>query len=165
MLLEALRSEFDREAATTARFLERLPADKLDWRPHPKAMTLGQLAAHLAMIPGWGAATLAADSFDVPEGYSPPQPEGAEAVRAVFKQNADDYRARLAALQESALAENWTLSKGGKTMFTMPRGAVVRMMIYNHLIHHRAQLGVYYRLLDVPVPSAYGPSGDEQPVF
>lgn len=161
----SLLPEFDQETAGTRKTLERLPEDKLDWRPHPKSMTMAGLATHIANMMNWGIITLTQDSFDVqPPGSAPyretPIQSRAELLEK-FDANAASFRAALAATSDEAMMTNWSLLAGGNVMFTMPRVAVIRGMIFNHIIHHRAQLCVYYRMNDVPVPSLYGPSADE----
>jgi uncharacterized damage-inducible protein DinB len=161
---QSLLPEFDQETASTRRTLERVPGDKLDYKPHQKSMSMGQLAQHLSQMPGWGATTLTSDEFDVaPDGspYQPP-PVGTPAeILAAFDKGVGELRAALAATPDDAMMKPWSLKMAGKTMFTMPRIAVLRAMIMNHMIHHRAQLGVYLRMNDIPVPAVYGPSADE----
>lgn len=164
-ITDALLPEFDYEMDRTRRTLERLPEDKLDWRPHPKSMTMGTLATHLAQIPGWTVETLTKESFDVaPEG-SPPLslvPLGSrQQILDLFDKNTAAARAVLVQAGDDHLRQVWTLLAGGKVVFSLPRVAVLRSFILNHSIHHRAQLGVYLRLNDIPVPSIYGPSADE----
>lgn len=164
-LSEALLPEFDQEMALTRKCLERIPEDKLDWAPHEKSMKLGRLAGHIAEMPGWAATTFQTDSFDM----APPGGQTFEAMIAksrsqvleAFDKNVRQARSAIEKATDQQLSEPWSLLAGGKTIFTMPRLAVMRGMIINHLIHHRAQLGVYLRLNDVPVPSIYGPSADE----
>lgn len=128
-------------------------------------MTLGRLAQHIAEMAGWGSITLTADSFDIaPVGQPPYQPPAIESVQQLldnFDKGTAGLRAALAAASDESMMQPWSLISGGNTIFTMPRIAVLRSMIMNHLIHHRAQLGVYLRLNNVPVPSIYGPSADE----
>jgi len=162
---KTLLPEFDHEMANTRKTLERVPEDKFDWKPHEKSMTLGGLATHLANIPSWTKNTFEADELDLaPAGQPAPRLEQAKSTAEIleaFDKNVASARAAL----ESATDENWqgkwSLLMGDKTIFALPRTAVMRGFIMNHLIHHRAQLGVYLRLLDVPVPSIYGPSADE----
>jgi uncharacterized damage-inducible protein DinB len=162
---QALLPEFDHEMASTRKTLERIPDDKFSWKPHEKSMSMGQLAVHLASVPTWGKMVMETPSLDVnPPGGSPPkQPElktRAE-ILAFFDQHVPETRAALAAADDQSLLATWTLLNGGKTIFSLPRVGVLRGMIMNHLIHHRAQMGVYLRLNDIPVPSIYGPSADE----
>lgn len=162
---QSLLGEFDHEMANTRRSLERVPDAKFDWKPHPKSMSLGTLAAHIAMIPHWGKMTLDTPGFDVnpPGGQQerPPAPKTKSEILALFDKHVPEARAAIAGASDQALMTPWTLSNGGKTIFTLPRIGVLRAMVLNHLIHHRAQLGVYLRLNDVPVPATYGPSADE----
>jgi uncharacterized damage-inducible protein DinB len=163
---QAFLGEFDHEMATTRKFLERVPLEKYDWAPHPKSMKLGMLACHLAHMPGWVKETMERDSLDVAPGgkmMDMPMPRDRQGLLALFDTNVVAGRAALAAATDDAQwMKPWALQSNGQTMFSMPRVAVVRTFVLNHSIHHRAQLGVYLRLNDVPVPSTYGPSADEQ---
>jgi len=162
---QALLPEFDHEMSNTRKTLERIPENDLGWKPHPKSMTLGRLAGHVAEMPGWAVPTIAQDSLDIaPAGT--PRPQGTVAqsrqhVLELFDKNVKDARAAIAAASDEQLMKPWSLLVGGKTIFTMPKIAVLRSMVMNHTIHHRAQLGVYLRLNNIPVPSIYGPSADE----
>jgi uncharacterized damage-inducible protein DinB len=164
-LNESLLPEFDHEMANTRKTLERIPTDKLDWRPHEKSMTLRNLATHLANLPSWTALAINEDTFDLapPGAPLPPTPpvNSAEEAVEVFDKNIAAARAALASASDEQLLKPWTLLHGGKTVFTMPKMDVLRGFVMNHSIHHRAQLGVYLRLNDVAVPSIYGPSADE----
>jgi uncharacterized damage-inducible protein DinB len=161
----ALLGEYDHEMARTREALSRVPDEKFDWKPHAKSMAMGRLAAHIAQFPVWAKMTLETPQFDVaPVGGQPaPQPElkTREQILAFFDQSVPAARAALAAASDQSMMEPWALLSGGKPIFTMPRVAVIRGMVMNHLIHHRAQLGVYLRLNDIPVPATYGPSADE----
>lgn len=165
-LSEQLLPEFDVEMATLRKTLERVPADKVGFRPHEKSMTLGRLAGHLVECPFWGIVALDRDDFDMaPPGEAPRERyEFADRQAALARFDADVAKARalLAAASDSLLQSPWTFKSGGHTVMTLPRLAVLRRFLLNHLIHHRAQLGVYLRLLDVPVPPTYGPSADER---
>ena len=160
-----LLPEFDREVANTRKTLERVPEEKFGWKPHEKSMTLGRLAGHLADMGSWATTTINSDSFDVaPPGappYEPPKMNTLQDVLARFDKNAAEARKAIAGASDENLGKPWSLLNGGKPIFTMPRIAVLRSMVMNHLIHHRAQLGVYLRLNNVPVPGMYGPSADE----
>ena len=163
-LIEPLLMEFDREASTTRKLLERLPDGKLSWAPHPKSYTLGRLAKHLATLPAWIAGTLLADGFDL--GTAPPSGEPPKATAEIveaFDENVGKAKAVLAQLDDARATAAWTLSMNGKTLLQMPRIAFVRSLLLNHSVHHRGQLSVYLRLLDVPVPPLYGPTADENP--
>lgn len=164
---DAFVPEWDYEMATTRRVLDRVPYDKLDWSPHAKSFNLGQLASHLATIPGYVSDVIGKDEVDVaPPGappYQPPKFASKDELLAAYDKAVAAGRAALAGADNELLMKPWKLLQGGQTMFAMPRTAVVRSFVLNHAVHHRAQLGVYLRLLDVPVPSVYGPSADEQP--
>jgi uncharacterized damage-inducible protein DinB len=165
-LSEALLPEFDREMAGTRKHLERVPDDKFDWKPHEKSMTVRQLTTHLALFPSWMTDTLAKTSFDYApvggEPYKPPAMNSSKDLVETFDRDVATARAALKSASDAQLMETWSLLAGGKTIFAMPRIAVLRSMVMNHMIHHRAQLGVYLRLNNVPVPAVYGPSADEQ---
>jgi uncharacterized damage-inducible protein DinB len=158
---QAILPEFDQEMANTRKSIERVPDDRLGFKPHAKSMTLGGLATHLATINGWAADIVNLDSFDVTT--APPTVElksTAELLNA-FDQSLASARKAIAGADDAQLMKPWTLLAGDKTIFTLPRIAVLRSFIVSHTIHHRAQLGVYLRLNDIPVPSIYGPSADE----
>lgn len=162
---QSMLSEFDQEAIATRKTLERVPTEKFGWKPHEKSMAMGRLAIHVADLPNWTALTLTSDSFDyAPPGgpaYEMPALTTTEELVAAFDKNAAAARAALEAAKDEDFGKPWTLLAGGKVIFSMPRGAVVRGFALNHLIHHRAQLGVYLRLNGIPVPGCYGPSADE----
>lgn len=164
-IAESLLPEFDHEMATTRRVLERVPEREAGWKPHPKSMALGELAAHVANIPGWAQVTLGPDEFDVaPPGAAPYVPPGyadTPSLLARFDEAVAATRALLAATTDAAMMKTWRFKRGGKVMMAMPRAAAYRSFIMNHLIHHRGQLTVYLRLRDVPLPGVYGPSADE----
>jgi uncharacterized damage-inducible protein DinB len=166
-IAEALLPEFDQEAAGVRRTLERVPADKFEWRPHEKSGTMIWLAGHLANLPQWAVLTMAADELDLaPGGESmplPPTPTSVEDLVATFDRHAAAARAALAAASDADFMKSWSLLNNGTVLMTLPKAAVIRSFVMNHLIHHRAQLGVYLRMNDVPVPSIYGPSADEAP--
>jgi uncharacterized damage-inducible protein DinB len=164
-LRDALLPEFDHEMATTRKTLERVPEDKSNWKPHDTSMTMGRLAGHIAEMAGFVGQTFQGDSFDfAPPGATPMQPTvmtSRKQLLELFDKNVASARAALAKASDDDLYKTWTLLNGGKTFFAMPRIQVVRSMILNHVIHHRGQLSVYLRMNQVPVPSIYGPSGDE----
>jgi uncharacterized damage-inducible protein DinB len=164
-LSEAMLPEFDHEMANTRKTLERVPEDKLDWQPHEKSMTMRSLTTHLSNLVSWGEYIIGKDSLDVSPADGEPmrtQPVNSvgEALET-FDKNLRASRAAISGADDEHLLKTWTLLAGGKTIFSMPRVAVLRGMVMNHMIHHRAQLGVYLRLNDVAVPSIYGPSADE----
>lgn len=161
--IDPLIAEFEREAAATRRVLERVPEEKFGWRPHPKSMTMGRLATHVAETPGWLAAILEQDEMAFnPEEYKPKE----AASRAELLQIFDDNMAMAAKLMTGQSNDHvmamWRMKVGDQIAFEAPRIGVIRSMILNHTYHHRGQLTVYLRLNDIPVPSVYGPSADEQ---
>ncbi len=164
-LSAALLPEFDQEMASTRRTLERVPDSKFTWKPHEKSSAMGPLAGHLANIPGWLSFTIKEDSLDLAPGgvqmQPPPPPKNNKELLAEFDKNVKDGRAALAAASDAELMKPWSLLNNGKVTMTLPKVAVVRGFVMNHLIHHRAQLGVYLRLNNIPVPAIYGPSADE----
>ena len=166
-IAEAFLPEFDQEAAGVRRTLERVPADKFEWRPHEKSGTMIWLAGHLANLPQWATLTMAADELDLAPGGEqmalPPTPASVEELVATFDRHAAEARAAIAAASDADFMKSWSLLNNGTVLMTLPKVAVIRSFVMNHLIHHRAQLGVYLRLNDVPVPSIYGPSADEAP--
>jgi uncharacterized damage-inducible protein DinB len=151
--------------ANTRRTLERVPEDKLNWKPHQKSFSMGHLATHLASLPSWAAITIEKDEIDIaPRGQPPPKGEPAKSrdeLLGTFDQNVAAARAAIASATDEQLLKDWTLLSGGKAMMTAPRISVLRSYVMNHLIHHRAQLGVYLRLNDVAVPAMYLNSADE----
>jgi uncharacterized damage-inducible protein DinB len=160
---QSLLPEFDMEMANTRKTLERVPEDRPDFRPHPKSMALSRLAAHVAEIPTWAVRALTSDEFDV--ATRKPQDTfvmtSREGVLAHFDGEMAKARAALTAVSDADLMKIWTLKHGDRTIIAMPKVAVLRGFVMNHMIHHRAQLGVYLRMNDLPVPSIYGPSADE----
>jgi uncharacterized damage-inducible protein DinB len=164
-LSETLLLEFDAEMASTRRTLERIPEDKLTWKPHEKSMLLGRLAGHLAELPGFGVAILTTDKLDFstsrPADFKPLVAESQKHVLEIFDKKVAEVRPAIAKTSDAQWGENWTLSMGEKKIFSGTRYSAARRMLMNHIIHHRAQLGVYLRLSGVPVPSIYGPSADE----
>jgi uncharacterized damage-inducible protein DinB len=164
-LAQALLPEFEHETATLRRVIERIPADRLDYRPHPKSFTLGDLANHLVTIPGWTVSTLTETELDfgLPEAQAR-QPKPSSTTEGLLRTLDAQVEAALGALTKTSDEDFhvvWSLKNNGEVLFAMPRIAVYRGFVMNHLIHHRAQVAVYLRLLDVPVPSIYGPSADE----
>jgi uncharacterized damage-inducible protein DinB len=157
-------AELDQEAVATRRVLERVPADKLDWQPHPKSMKLGQLALHVANLPAAFSRMGRLDSFDVSQAkFSPPMPASVDEVVTALDASLADARAFLSELDDEKAFATWRFVQGERELMALPRLGLVRTLMFNHMYHHRGQLAVYLRLLDVPVPSIYGPSGDENP--
>ena len=162
--IDALLPEYDHEIGTTRRLLERAPEREFAWKPHEKSMSLGRLVWHLAEIPSWGGTIVDGSSYDLAaEANTPPQAEQKSRAEmlAVFDQNAAAARAAIAPKTDAELLAPWTLKKGRHDIFTLPKVAVLRNLVLNHLIHHRGQLSVYLRLKDIPIPAIYGPSADE----
>ena len=163
-MTEAMSNELRQEADTTRRLLDRVPGDKLAWRPHPKSMSLGQLALHVASIPGDLSRLAQLDQFDAANAnFEPAMPESKEAVVNAFRKSLSDASEYLAALSPDAARAPWRLTNHGAEVFSMPRAVMLRSLLLNHWYHHRGQLSVYLRLLDVPVPVIYGRSADENP--
>jgi uncharacterized damage-inducible protein DinB len=163
---DALLPEFDTEMASTRKMLERVPVANLAYKPHEKSGSLGWLAWHVSDLPSWVVETINKDELDfAPVGApraEPPKMESREQLLASFDRKVAEARAAIAGVSDERLAGNWTLKAGGHTIFTMPRATVLRSFVMNHMIHHRAQLGVYLRMNDVAVPGMYGPSADEK---
>ncbi len=157
---ETLLPEFDQEMATTRRLLERVPSDKVEWKPHPKSFALGHLAQLVSWMPGWITNTIRQTELNLAAGgkYSF---ETTETLVAAFDKNVRAAREAIAASKDADYAVQWSLKMGDRVVWTAPRGTVVRTHI-SHLCHHRGQLTVYLRLLDVPIPSIYGPTADER---
>ena len=165
-LSETILPEFDQEMASTRKTIERVPDDKLDWQAHPKSMSLRALATHLANIPTWAVHGINRDSLDVAPGGVAVRPDPVGSTREaldIFDRNAAEARAAIAGADDARLAGTWTLMHNGQKIFTLPKSVVLRRFVLSHMIHHRAQLGVFLRLNDVAVPSVYGPSADENP--
>jgi uncharacterized damage-inducible protein DinB len=157
---QALLPEFDLEMATTRRLLERVPSEKAQWKPHAKSFPLGHLAQLVATMPGWLTKTIRATEINLAQsaGYSF---EKTDTLVGQFDQHVREARDALASAKDSDFDVRWSLKHGERVLFSSPRGVVVRQHI-NHLIHHRGQLTVYLRLIDVPLPSVYGPTADER---
>ena len=159
-IVSPVLSELDREGASTLKMLERVPADRHDWRPHVKSMSLGQLAWHIATIPRRVGQMLDAGEFDLATARpSPAQPDGD--IVAEYKRNLEDVRARIKTFDDDTIRQPFTLKRGEQVLQTMPRIAMLRSILLNHSVHHRGQLSVYLRMLDVPLPAIYGTSADE----
>lgn len=162
-IVDSILAELDQEAGTTRRILERVPTDKLGWTPHPKSMTLGQLALHIAQVPGTIAGFVAGPVFEMKGDFKQGAAASTAEVLSTLEQSLAKAREILNGLDDATIGSMWTMKAGGQTIMSMPRIAVVRSVLLNHWYHHRGQLSVYLRELDVPVPSIYGPSADENP--
>ncbi len=162
-IIDAMLKELEHESETTRRVLERVPDDKLTWKPHQKSFTLAQLATHVATIPGVIGKAVTVDNWNMPESRPYTDATSRQELLDMFSKFLAEGKEALRQLDDAKLMSTWTLSRGGQAVFSLPRIAVVRSVIMNHLYHHRGQLSVYLRLLDVPVPSMYGPSADENP--
>jgi uncharacterized damage-inducible protein DinB len=159
--LESFRQELEREAVTTRKMLTKVPADKFDWRPHPKSMSVKQLATHLAELPTWIGITFNSDELDFEKNpYTPVEIKDTNDLLAYFERSLEDGRKHLRDGREDVLDKPWTLRSGSTIFSTEPKRDVIRMSL-SQIIHHRAQLGVFLRLLDIPIPGSYGPSADE----
>ena len=164
-IAQSLLREFDEEMKNTRKVLERVPDEKWNWKPHEKSGTLGWLAAHVGTVPEWLTMTMNTESLDyAPVGgpsYEPPKIESRAQLLAAFDKAVAEARVALLAGSDADFQKEWTLLAGGQKIFSLPRSVCIRSMILNHLIHHRGQLTVYFRLVGVPVPGLYGPSADE----
>jgi len=161
-LADTMLMELDQEAQTTKRVLDRIPEDKLSWKPHPRAFSLGQLALHIASVPASVTAAAVPDTMEAPN-FSQPEPKSRQEVLDTFSKSLESARAALKKMDDARLNSTWSLTKNGKILMSVPRIAFLRSILMNHNYHHRGQLSVYLRMLDVPVPSIYGPSADENP--
>ena len=162
-IAQTMLPEFDHEMSTTRALLERVPQEHAEWKPHTRSMGLGQLASHIGNIPTYGVAALTGDELDLsPTSGAPSQPDytNTPTLLRTFDEHVRQAREAIAAAGDEQLREMWVLKNGGRTVLQLPRVAVLRTLVMNHLIHHRGQLSVYLRLLDVPLPSIYGPSAD-----
>ncbi len=161
-IAQSLLPEFDHEMATTRRVLERVPEDKLSFKPDPKSMSLGRLAGHVAEMPSWGSVTICRDYLDLTSGeFEALEMKSRDQILAAFDKIVSGTRAALQTATDEQLMKPWSLKMGEKVLMTMPRIAVLRTFVMNHTIHHRGQLSVYLRLVGEKVPSIYGPSADE----
>ncbi len=162
-IADAFIGEIDQEAATTRRVLERVPADKLTWKPHEKSMSLGQLALHVATAPGTVADLAKKNPAPPPESFEQTPAQSVDELLPALDQAVANAKETLAGFDDAAMMESWSVKAGDKTLLELPRVGLIRAIMLNHWYHHRGQLSVYLRLLDVPVPSIYGPSADENP--
>ena len=162
-IIDGMLQELEHEAQTTRRVLERVPGDKLTWRPHPKARTLGELALHIAIVPGGVAELFGSPSPGQVPDFADPSPASAAELVPALDQSIATAKKVLSGMDDATLMETWRLMDGEREVFELPRVALLRSIMLNHWYHHRGQLSVYLRELDVPIPSIYGPSADENP--
>jgi uncharacterized damage-inducible protein DinB len=161
-LAQSLLPEFDAEMENTRKLLAAVPDGKWDWKPHPKSMFLGQLAGHIAEMAAWGVDIIDKESLALgPDEFKPYLPDSVDSLVSTFEENRTKARAAIAKASDADMAQVWTMTWAGQKVIEMPRIAVLRGMVINHIIHHRGQLTVYVRLLDGKVPGLYGPSADE----
>ena len=158
---QMLLPEFDQEMANTRKILALVPEDKFDYKPHEKSMTLGRLASHVAEIPEWADVTIKQEIFEIEPGEQPFMAKSTRELLDRFDKAVHEARGVIAGASDATLSKTWTLKFDGNPVFSMPRAAVLRSMVMNHLIHHRGQLGVYLRLNEIEFPGMYGPSADE----
>jgi uncharacterized damage-inducible protein DinB len=164
-IAQALLAEFEVQAPVTRRFLERLPEDKLTWKPHAKSMSAGQLAYHLASTPGGVVRFVQNNPAQAPDFGNFPEAASREEVLKIFDESVATVRSLLPKFTDHDMAETWRMVAGQQEVFAQPRAAFIRDIMLNHLYQHRGQFGVYLRLLDIPVPASWGPSADEAPAF
>ena len=165
-IAQGFLAELSHEAGVTRGKIERVPDDKLDYKPHEKSMTMRALIGHIAEAPQWGAAMVSQDEFDMnPDEYTPASPASVKETLELFDNSIAAVREVLEGTSDERMMATWKMSVRGKPVMEMPRAAVLRSFVMNHMIHHRAQLGVYMRLNDIPLPAIYGPSADEGEMF
>jgi len=161
--IDPMIAQLKHEAAVTRKFLERIPEDKFDWKPHEKCMALGYLSSHIAESLSWTREVVEKDEIDIQAGsYQPWEGKTRAEISKKFDDGLRDAIDAMKGVSNEALGETWTMKVGGETAFSAPRGATLQAFIISHMIHHRAQLGLYLRLNDIPVPQAYGPTADEK---
>lgn len=164
-LAQCMLAEFETQAPITRKFLERLPEDKLTWKPHEKSMTAGQLALHLATVPGSIVKFVQSNPAQSPTNFNFPQPASRAETLKAFDESVVAVRSLLPKFDDAAMKESWHLMAGDKELFAQPRGQFLRDVMLSHWYQHRGQFSVYLRILNVPVPSSWGPSADEPPPF
>jgi len=158
-------AEFEKQAPITRRFLERLPEDKLTWKPHDKSMTAGQLACHIASVPGGIVRFVQTNPAQTPSSFDFPQPASREEILKTFDESVATVQGLLPKFDDGAMKETWRMVAGERELFSQPRGAFLRDVMLSHWYQHRGQFSVYLRLLNVSVPASWGPSADEAPPF
>lgn len=163
-IAQSMLAEFESQAPATRKFIERLPQDKLAWQPHPRSRTAGQLALHIAGVPGFIIRAAKDDSMQLPKGNSP-QPATVAEILDAFDASVATVKEILPGIDDTSMHANWSMMAGDQAVLTLPRQDFIRNILLNHWYQHRGQFGVYLRLLDVPVPATWGPSADEPPLF
>ena len=161
---QTILPEFDQEMKNTRKILECVPDGKLAYQPHPKSMTMARLATHVAELPGWASTTVDVDVLEMQPGYKPRIAQSRAELLEIFDKAVSEARPKIEATSDEKWQQLWTFKFAGNTVLSMPRATVLRSVVMNHLIHHRAQLGVFLRLNDVAIPGMYGPSADEMPL-
>ena len=164
-IAQALLAEFEAQVPVTRRFLERLPEDKLTWKPHKKSMTAGQLAYHIAATPGGVVRFVQTNPAKAPDFGKFPQPANCEEIMRTFDESVAVVREILPTIDDAEMAETWRLVAGSQEVLAQPRGLFLRDVMFSHVYQHRGQFGVYLRMLNIPVPASWGPSADEPPLF
>jgi uncharacterized damage-inducible protein DinB len=164
-IAQAMLAEFEVQAPVTRKFLERLPEDKLTWKPHEKSMSAGQLAYHLASVPGGIVRFVQNNPAQAPESFNFPQPASREEILKTLEQSVETVRSVLPKFDDAAMKESWIMVAGGRELFAQPRAEFLRDVMLSHWYQHRGQFSVYLRMLDVAVPASWGPSADEPPAF
>jgi uncharacterized damage-inducible protein DinB len=162
---QSMLAEFETQAPITRRFLERLPEDKLTWKPHEKSMSAGQLAYHLAFVPGGVLRLVQNNPAQAPQSFNFPQPASRAEILKAFEETIAAVRSQLPKLDDAAMNETWRLLAGGREALVQPRGQFLRDVMFSHWYQHRGQFSVYLRMLNVAVPASWGPSADEPPLF
>ncbi|HXJ06180.1 MAG TPA: DinB family protein [Candidatus Acidoferrum sp.] len=165
LIAQSLLAEFETQAPITRRFLERLPEDKLTWKPHGKSMTAGQLAYHLASVPGGIVRFVQNNPAQVPASFNFPQPASRQEILTTLEESIAAVRSLLPKFDDAAMRETWRMVGGGRDVLAQPRAEFLRDVMFSHWYQHRGQFSVYLRMLDVAVPASWGPSADEAPIF
>jgi len=161
-LNKAIIAELEHEAAGTRRVINNLPEENLDWRPHEKSYTIGYLAQHVTQLPVWVVMTIKHPELDLSKGFDRKKAQTKADILALFEEHLATAKEALQNVSDEEMEEKWTLRNGDHVIFTLPKKIVLRYMVLNHIVHHRGQLTVYLRLLNIPVPGLYGPSADEK---
>jgi uncharacterized damage-inducible protein DinB len=164
-IAQGMLAEFEVQAPVTRKFLERLPEDKLTWKPHHKSMSAGQLAYHLASVPGGIVRFVQNNPAEAPGSFNFPQPTSREEILKKLEESIVTVRSVLPKFDDAAMTENWRMVSGGRDLFAQPRAEFLRDVMLSHWYQHRGQFSVYLRMLDVAVPASWGPSADEPPPF